>query len=166
MNKKIVFFLLAVTAHQAESSYTIGSYWQNFSYYKNLGIKTIPYPFVQFWNSTRSTKFAIGAVGALLIAGYLLRPLSTDIINNELNEIERMISNLKKLKNLNKKKTLMNQHNQELETNLIKNISEKINLFETTHTAASEAQMHIITDQQKSKFEKLKKEFEALRNNE
>ena len=166
MNKNILLFLLAATAHQTESSYTIGSNWQNFSYYKNLGIKTIPYPFVQFWNSKRSTKFAIGAVSGLLIAGYLLRSLPTYIINNELNKMERMITNLKKLKNLNTKRTLINQYNQEFETNLIKNISKKINLFETTHTAASEAQMHIITDQQKSKFEKLKKEFEALTNNE
>ncbi len=165
MNKNIVLFLLAVTAHRAESSYAIGSYWPNFSYYKNLGIKTISYPFVQFWNSTRSTKVAIGAVGGLLIAGYLLRSLPTDIINNELNSIEKNITSLEKIQSQKNKQTLISQHNNSKKATLIKNINDKIIFFDTTYSLSSDGNMQIITEIQKKRFDELKKRFENLKNN-
>lgn len=157
INKNILLFLFVITAHQAESSY-----WPNLMHLN----KTISYPFVQFWNSKRSTKIAIGAVGGLLIAGYLARSLPNQIIDNELNSIKKNIETLEKIQSQKNKQTLISQNNNSKKATLIKDINAKITFFDTTYSLSADENMQIITEIQKKRFHELKNRFENFLKND
>ncbi len=74
----------------------------NYDYYKNVAIKALRYPFYQFWNSPRTTKaklVAMGTVGALVIlGGKKLKEWNQDTINSQLKKIEGSINSIKAIK--------------------------------------------------------------------
>lgn len=69
MKKLLILFSTLFSLNLIGSSaINLNTNTKDFSHYINLGIKTIAYPFVSLWNSTRSTKafFTISTIGGLL----------------------------------------------------------------------------------------------------
>lgn len=74
--KKILLILFAGTFSVnliGSSTISLNKTTKDLSHYINLGIKSIAYPFVQQWNSTRSTKafLTISTIGGLLFIKHI-----------------------------------------------------------------------------------------------
>jgi hypothetical protein len=143
----------------------------NFSYYKDLIIRTLTYPFRQFWNSSRTTKImtigAVGAVGALLILGDKLSGklsnLQSQIIDEQLDGINNAIRKLESVveaKSSKKPRTLLsNIHAQNDTKELVTEIQNLINVLDLAQGLAPNR----LSDEQTDRFEKLKKELAELK---
>ena len=82
MKKLLILFSTLFSLNLIGSS-TANLNAKDFFYYTNLGIKTIAYPFVQWWNSKRSTKafLTISTIGGLLFFKHI--KMSNDQLKKE-----------------------------------------------------------------------------------